>query len=380
MPLDEYSNPDNLIADFVVALKNSSERKGGPSVIALFEQGRIALINQFPKGSKSIHEHERYALRSWLRPTLFKGAWCMPIQVVDRLLELEHQSSSVLPVAYERSLILYIDLLGVKDAIGRADNTILRQYIDAFTANIPSVFDEDTEKWVQDEEVRFARAHQASPSPARRHLRVFSDNLVISAPCGPFDEPVLGQLLSDAIKLQMKFAMHGFAIRGGIDVGDCYADPNIVIGPALISAYELENRHAIVPRIILSSAVERMLMTHYQYYGFGRHAPAFQQVRVDSDGRFFVNYLLYGFSHTDIADQLRDWTHHKEFILQGLKANEGNPSVRSKYSWMADYHNHFVSTCVPPRMKQGLRIRPSATRNHIESLPYDPRGGPMVIE
>jgi hypothetical protein len=50
---------------------------------------------------------------------------------------------------------------------------------------------------------------------------------------------------------QMACALQGFLLRGGITIGDIVHDDEVVFGPGLNRAYELESQVARMPRIIL---------------------------------------------------------------------------------------------------------------------------------
>lgn len=43
----------------------------------------------------------------------------------------------------------------------------------------------------------------------------------------------------------------GWLVRGGITIGDFYIDDMFVWGAALVKAYELEEKIAVYPRVIL---------------------------------------------------------------------------------------------------------------------------------
>lgn len=74
----------------------------------------------------------------------------------------------------------------------------------------------------------------------------------------------------------------GWLVRGGITIGDFYIDDTIVWGPALLRAYELEDKLAIYPRIILDETVTSVLSISTIKNDF---------VRVDKDGFRFLNYM-----------------------------------------------------------------------------------------
>jgi hypothetical protein len=79
----------------------------------------------------------------------------------------------------------------------------------------------------------------------------FSDHVVISA---PISDVVGAQLFRIAVK-QMSVAGFGFLLRGAVTIGDIIHDDQIVFGPALIRAYDLERTVAVYPRIVLDQVV-----------------------------------------------------------------------------------------------------------------------------
>ena len=83
------------------------------------------------------------------------------------------------------------------------------------------------------------------------NVSTFSDNVVLSSPVGPHISEFLR--LVAAMNL-LTSSMH-FLLRGGIAVGDIYHDDEVVFGPALNRAYELENKVAIYPRIVVDEPV-----------------------------------------------------------------------------------------------------------------------------
>nr|WP_317187917.1 hypothetical protein [Acinetobacter gerneri] len=49
---------------------------------------------------------------------------------------------------------------------------------------------------------------------------------------------------------------HNILLRGALTIGEIYHDENMVFGPAMVEAYELESKVAEFPRIILHDKIE----------------------------------------------------------------------------------------------------------------------------
>jgi hypothetical protein len=134
---------------------------------------------------------------------------------------------------YERRLVAFFDVLGWRQKIAEAavDHTKLHE-----VHRVSRVF---------------AAISKTPPSPHAVKLvqTSFSDHVVVSAPVAADFTPVLARL---AI-LPLGTAQFGCYVRGAVMIGEILHDSEIVHGPALIRAYDLEQSVARVPRIILDS-------------------------------------------------------------------------------------------------------------------------------
>lgn len=87
----------------------------------------------------------------------------------------------------------------------------------------------------------------------------FSDSFVISAPA---DNPGACDLLLRAIQIvhfQFFFSI-GMLMRGGIALGDVVHERGgALFGPAMIEAYELESKHAIYSRVVVSKKASEFI-------------------------------------------------------------------------------------------------------------------------
>lgn len=107
----------------------------------------------------------------------------------------------------------------------------------------------------------------------------FSDNVVISVPVAG-NAHIQGFLQRIAAMPLMTLAL-GRLLRGGIAVGDILHDKEVVFGPALNRAYELESRVADVPRIVVDDAVLEIA--------------SIEQVVRDEEGVAFMDPFTPGF-------------------------------------------------------------------------------------
>lgn len=138
--------------------------------------------------------------------------------------------------AYERRVVVFYDILGWRSEIRKAGTE---------PAKIGNLR-------------RLLLAHTRvlrMPTDAPVNVSTFSDNIVISTPVDPQN---ISHFLRAMAVMQLLTAAHDFLLRGGVTIGDIYHDEEVVFGPGLNRAYELESEVADVPRIVLDSEVMKI--------------------------------------------------------------------------------------------------------------------------
>lgn len=118
----------------------------------------------------------------------------------------------------------------------------------------------------------------------RVQYRTYSDNFLLYFENENIDEYEALKLLSTiARKIQLKLLTdHKIIVRGGITVGEFYADDKIVFGQGLIRAVNLEDKIAKNPRIVIDEdcfqeSISKLVETRY--------------LLQDTDGLYYVNYF-----------------------------------------------------------------------------------------
>lgn len=164
----------------------------------------------------------------------------------------------------------------------------------------------------------------------------FTDNVVLGWPIKTGNALELLLTLEEAAAYQYALTRHGFFVRGGLTCGKHYMDEDMVFGPALIEAYELEHGAAIYPRIVLSGEATAILRRVRQT---GLVTGISKAVRRGEDGYVFVNYLVVLLKDRTLAP--RELLKHKQSIEHALGRWSANARVWEKYRWLADYHNDF---------------------------------------
>lgn len=118
-------------------------------------------------------------------------------------------------------------------------------------------------------------------------------------------------------------------------------DRNLAVGDALIKAVELEKRGG-PPRLVISNDVKDLIARSVPWYGGRRPPPALNQLREDpKDGELFLHYLDQAFVAWPEGGIFHDvFTTHRDRVVENLDKYRGNDHVRSKYEWLANYHNY----------------------------------------
>jgi hypothetical protein len=149
---------------------------------------------------------------------------------------------------YESRIVAFIDILGWSKA---CEVESLR------LANAIGVIHAVARNYSETIKQKISEASKGLPTRyAEIHVGAMSDSLVISAPASQ-GYTVFGPATMACTEL----LKYGFLTRGGITVGDLHHRENVVFGPALVEAVQLE-REAIYPRLICS----RGLLTHLEQF------------------------------------------------------------------------------------------------------------------
>jgi hypothetical protein len=174
------------------------------------------------------------------------------------------------------------------------------------------------------------------------HISSISDSIVISIPettkrFGETKSPLFSVLvcLETVFHLQRLLLQLGILTRGGISAGKLYHADNIVIGDALVSAYRLESKCAIFPRVVIDPSVQNIMLkdeTEDTKLMRERVANLFSQ---DHDGMYYVDYL--GLDLMSIED---DWAKRLRrielFVNQELLEIQ-DLIIMQKFRWLQSY-------------------------------------------
>jgi hypothetical protein len=229
------------------------------------------------------------------------------------------------------SIVGFLDLLGFSNAIattpGSADAQLLLDRIVAAIA--------DSRQWVRQDLAGDFASH-----PGTWAVKFFSDNLVVGY---PFDgnegsaAPAAWFVIRCAQRYQLRMALNGFFLRGGLTQGPICLTDDIIFGSALLECYHLESKASIVPRVILAEPLIQLVQKSIRDADPVPAELANSLCR-DIDGWWFVSYLEAAV-HGDAVD----WDlveRHKHCVLQSLTGVTRH-DVLPKFGWACRYHNMF---------------------------------------
>jgi hypothetical protein len=167
----------------------------------------------------------------------------------------------------------------------------------------------------------------------------FSDCIVVSERA---TQAGLEHLLFVVAQLQLDLLANRILTRGGIAKGKlCHTD-KIVLGPALITAYQLENTIAAYPRVIVDRA------THEDYNKLdvaaleNKFTGIAPRLRYDEDGPVFADFLapFRNLGTSPHRERLRVTAQSCHAAIQS-QVNDSiyDPRIYKKLRWMALYWN-----------------------------------------
>ncbi len=239
-----------------------------------------------------------------------------------------------------KRIVVFVDILGFRDLITRMPTdpdlysrvggllkTIQQKVEDHYSKGQPS---------------RLYGGEDPQIVPQMAH---FSDSIVMSFPLYDFDLPAALAILL-AQELTIKLLVSGVFIRGGIASGWTYHEQNMLFGAGIIAAYELENRIAHVPRILVAEEVVGLLSDDNAYIRE-------QYLGQDSDGCWFIKPFS-GFLGGRLPQEMQNDSSFRDKVVEQFectrehiqkelaRAKDKGPDRLAKYGWLANQFNAAV--------------------------------------
>lgn len=160
------------------------------------------------------------------------------------------------------------------------------------------------------------------------------------------------ELLDKLITTQLRLFEHKLLLRGGITIGELIHKNEFCLGPGMIKAYEIENKKAIYPRIIIDELVFKQKKYENTNLLKMLIATSSDNFRYLNTFNFFKEYHLRyesvqnHFPLFQISNLINDYIDAKD------------KKVQKKYLWLAKEYNDFLD---------GLKKKFEIPKDHIDS-------------
>lgn len=167
----------------------------------------------------------------------------------------------------------------------------------------------------------------------RVQIRIFSDNIVLSCPCGRIGlEKALYLIVILSALIQEKLLHYSVLSRGGITHGDFFSDEVMIWGNALVQAYNLESKIAIYPRIVIHPNLIGDIK-YFQRKANGEDDNLLKWIAQDQDGLCYVDYFNTKFMRDPVRLLVTFMEDNEQRKIEHLK----DLKVVQKIIWHGSY-------------------------------------------
>ena len=159
---------------------------------------------------------------------------------------------------WEQRLLLYADILGWTSEIKTGNHAKLLSAVEIIHGRAKELNESERERWrtmegtVVQTDMGPMQVGKVNPMALEVQFGAFSDHFLYSVPAS-----FGGRIYSTARVLIVDLLKLGFLVRGAVTFGDLHHKDNVVFGPALNEAVEIEEKEAFYPRIIVSEKARR---------------------------------------------------------------------------------------------------------------------------
>lgn len=160
----------------------------------------------------------------------------------------------------------------------------------------------------------------------------FSDSIVISFPYREDDKSILIAFAAIKFMQILLIKNHDILLRGGIVRGEIIHNNEMLVGPAMVAAYELESKCAVSPRIVIDPKVafsyNRILRKLNKEWG------GTSVIHKDSDDTYYIDYFNFLQDEDMMSqDEMKDYfTTLCSMVAKNVESSD--MSIRIKYLWM----------------------------------------------
>lgn len=234
-------------------------------------------------------------------------------------------------MSYENRFIAFLDILGFKNWI---EKTVINESIfNTIKAGLDYISNEREELY---------HGHYSDMRINNKEISVFSDSIVISY---SMDKGSLFYVLMDLIYICINLNSKGIFVRGGVSFGKLYHKNHECFGPAMVKAYELEQKQAIYPRIVVEPEVVKNGIMNPGPANTPKQELAYIEKLLSEDkgeGIFYLDYLSQYEEMDSIEEYMDLICKIKKHVANNLEQTKNHEHLFRKYIWFAKYYNKTV--------------------------------------
>jgi hypothetical protein len=216
-------------------------------------------------------------------------------------------------IKYENKIVCFIDILGFRNLVNDTEKDPQKVY-DILSDIRTAITDWSKVAISQNIDLKITQ---------------FSDSIVFSF------NPVKHYFMTFHFFKELSVNMvlkHGVIFRGGITYGKIHHDNELVFGPGMIQAYDLESKIASVPRIIIDKAALDLTNEDGKTI---KDYPGQFVFKIEETGYSYVDYIVDVYPYA--MDRTSYYVKLKGIILKGLECED--EKVKAKYQWMKEQYN-----------------------------------------
>lgn len=224
--------------------------------------------------------------------------------------------------AYESRIVCFIDILGfsnlIKSTTDKSNEGVKNLNNICQALNLIDIFRKIMSEKLPIEDVKTTQ---------------FSDSLVISFPWNENNNSILTAFMTIKYMQIYLIKEYNMLMRGGIVIGDVIHDDQLIVGPAMIAAYQLESKCAVSPRIVIDPKVS------YRYKKVLKKQSESEWsdnniIHKDSDDTSYIDYFNF-----DPKDNMFSGQEKLDYFKQlckivAVNVESSDMSIRIKYLWM----------------------------------------------
>ncbi|PHD33538.1 hypothetical protein [Bacillus toyonensis] len=243
--------------------------------------------------------------------------------------------------AYENRIVAFLDMLGFQEHITK-------------TTQDPEHFNKIRNA------LNFIAQEKAQNDTGLLNMRelgreysIFSDSIVISYPANY--PGAAFYLLLDIIHIQLDMLSAGIVMRGAVTIGELCHNDNIVFGPAMVKAYIMESKEAVVPRVLVDSEVIKHAINNPAPSNSPKEELLYlddlvsmeQILDIDKETKIYIDFLSQ-YEQVDSINLYLDLLEKlRAVIIDGILQYEQDSRVLDKYDWLKNYYNNVVKNLKP---------------------------------